>query len=175
MQKKIAGLMLALAVLASGAVAQDDAASRDWAKALEIKSLLLEKGKEKAVPITVTMDRTTAILTGEVESEVVLELAKEVALSVPGVKKVDNRLRLAAGGKATGTEQELEDARIESAVKLALFKEIGTRASKLEIESVQGVVSVRGKVPDAARKTVALETVKKGVGVKVVVDLLTID
>src|SRR5688572_29743618 len=61
-------------------------------KELEVRDKLLEKGGAPAAAVRVRMDGTTAILTGKVKTQAGLELAKEIALSVEGVKKVDNRL-----------------------------------------------------------------------------------
>lgn len=185
MRKKLLAMALFLLTsFAVSAVAQDDEMSTAWITAEKVRALLLEKGAEKALPITVTMDRTTAILTGEVESIVVQELAKEVALAVEGVSKVDNRLRVVGEKKASEkssedaakeNQQELQDAQLESSVKFALYKEIGVKARKLEVEAVRGVVSLRGPLPDKARKTIAIDTVTRMKDVKRVVDLIKVD
>ena len=184
----IAITIATIAVLAASGAARAQAPQEDenltaLLAAEQVKATLLEKGGAKALPIRVTMDRATAILTGEVESKVIQELAKEVALSVDGVKKVDNRLRVA--GEKPNAERsnaeasqdavgELNDARLESAVKTALYREIGVRASKLEVEAVNGVVSVRGAVPDAARKQIVLDTLRARKDVKQVIDLMKV-
>jgi osmotically-inducible protein OsmY len=168
---------------ASAALALADKESKDWLTKSKVEAKLLEKGGARALPIEVTVDRTTVILTGEVESIVVQELAKEVALSVRGVKRVENRLRV-AGEKSMSESsnkestdrqaQELKDASMEADIKLELYKDIGTTARKIEVEAVEGVVSLRGTVPDEARKAVALATAKKSKGVKSVVDLIEV-
>jgi osmotically-inducible protein OsmY len=179
----VAMVALAALALAGGAFAQEDAATKALITAENVKALLLEKGGVKTVPIVVTMDGTTAILTGDVATKAVQELASEVALAVDGVKKVDNRLKL-VGEKsfskmsseeaAKENERELADARLESSGKIALYKAIGTSASKLEIEAADGVVSLRGTLPDAERKKVALDTIGKMKDVKKVVDLVKV-
>ena len=75
---------------------------------------------------------------------------------------------------AAANEQEFQDARFESSAKLALYKEIGLRARKIEVEAVMGVVSLRGTVPDAPRKQIALETVTRMKDVKKVIDLIKV-
>jgi len=180
--------MLVLGVLIlAGAVptfAEEEKESKDWLLKTKVEAALLDKGGAKALPIQVTVDRKTVILTGEVESIVVQELAKEVVLSVRGVSQVENRLRVAgeksmsdmSGSEATDRQaQELKDGSMEADIKIDLYKAIGTKARHLEVEAVEGVVSLRGPVPDEERKTVALATAKKAKGVKNVVDLLTIE
>jgi osmotically-inducible protein OsmY len=176
-------LMLALLAVAAPLAVRADEDATPEITAEKVRAVLLEKGGHKAIPIAVTMDRTTCILTGDVESAVVQELAQEVALSVEGVKKVDNRLRVKGAPSMSQmtpeqsgehNAQELADAKLESSVKLALWKAIGTGARRLEVEAVQGVVSVRGPVADEERKKVALKTVGELQGVKSVVDLIKV-
>ena len=101
MKKKSMLLLLALTLVPAGLLAADDEMSTAWITAEKVKAAMLDKGAERALPIQVTMDRTTAILTGEVESKIVQELATEVALSVEGVAKVDNRLHVVGEKKAS--------------------------------------------------------------------------
>ena len=149
-----------------------------YAKELEIRDLLLEKGGESALGIRVTVDRTKAILTGEVPGRPAQELAEEVALSVEGIESVDNRLQIKPpSGAAPPThslEQEVADARLEAKVKRHLHDEIGKWSKEIGVEAVEGVVSLRGTLPDANRKQLALDTAGKTKGVKKVIDLIKI-
>lgn len=173
-------LVLACAALAMGAPAQEPKAGEQdpvYAKELEIKELLLEKGGKVAVGIRVTVDGAKAILTGEVPTQAALELAKEVVLAVDGIKSVDNRLKLVpppGGSTARTADDELADAHLESKVKRRLYSELGKRARQIEVEAVDGIVSLRGTVPDAARKQLALDTTVKTEGVKKIVDLIKV-
>lgn len=173
-------LTLCLVAAASTVLGQEKKGEEQdstYAKELEIRDLLLEKGGQNALGIRVTVDRSKAILTGEVPTRAVQELAEEVALSVDGIKAVDNRLQLKppAGGSApTKLDEEVADARLESKVKRHLYDEIGKRARDLEVEAVDGVVSLRGTLPDEARKKIALDAAGKTKGVKRVVDLIKV-
>ena len=171
-------------ILASGAArvaaqaqgeAEQDAA---YTKELEIRDLLLEKGGQSAIGIRVTVDRTKAILTGEVPGRPAQELAEEVALSVDGIKSVDNRLQIKPpSGAAPPThslEQEVADARLEAKVKRHIHDEIGKWSKEIGVEAVEGVVSLRGTLPDANRKQLALDSAGKTKGVKKVIDLIKI-
>jgi osmotically-inducible protein OsmY len=172
-------LVLAVGVLAGacaskGPVEEPEVAA---AKELEIHDLLLDKAGADALGVRVTVDRGKAILTGEVKSRATQELAEEVAKSVGGINSVDNRIQLAAGattGPGTTTDQEFADASLEIKVKRALWLEIGRHASDVEVEVAAGVASLRGTVPDAARKEIALSSAGKVKGVTRVVDLLTV-
>ena len=149
-----------------------------YAKELEIRDLLLEKGGESALGIRVTVDRTKAILTGEVPGRPAQELAEEVAKSVDGIESVDNRLQIKppSGGPAPAqtVEQELADARLEARVKRKIHDEIGKWSKEIGVEAVDGVVSLRGTLPDANRKQLALDTAGKTKGVTKVIDLIKV-
>jgi len=174
-------LALLAAVVPAAAQQKHQQASHDdptLAKEIEIRDLMLEKGHEAALGIRVRVDGETAILTGTVPTRAAQELAEEVAKSVEGIKKVDNRLQIkpAAGGPAPAhtVEQEMADAHLEMRVKKQLNGEIGKYSKQIEIEATDGVVSLRGTVPDANRKKLALDTAGKTEGVKRVIDLIKI-
>lgn len=142
---------------------------------------LLEKLGRDGLPIDVEVQGSRAILTGQVEQRSTQELAEEVALSVPGVRSVDNRVTVAEEGSRTPvgqavshTELEVQDAVLEARVGRALLAEIGRYAFDVEVESTDGAVSLRGTLPDRERKALALRTVEKISGVKKVVDLLRV-
>ena len=164
----------ARAATEKGSEQQDPA----YAKELEIRDLLLEKGGQSALGIRVTVDQTKAILTGEVPGRPAQELAEEVALSVEGIKSVDNRLQIkppsGAAAPTHSLEEELADARLEAKVKRHIHDEIGKWSKEIGVEAVEGVVSLRGTLPDANRKQLALDTAGKTKGVKKVIDLIKI-
>jgi hyperosmotically inducible protein len=178
----VLAVLVLLATAGAGAWAQSQGEQdATLLKEIEIQDALLEKGGAGAVGIRVTVDGNKAILTGEVGTRAAQELAEEVALSVQGIKSVDNRLKLATPPAGTGPEkagrnmeQELADAKLESKVKRHLYSEIGRRARQVEVEATDGVVSLRGELPDASRKQIALQTVGKTNGVKKVIDLLRV-
>lgn len=169
--------------LASGAVcaaAEKGSEPKDptYAKELEIRDLLLEKGGESALGIRVTVDQTKAILTGEVPGRPAQELAEEVALSVEGIESVDNRLQInppsGASAPTHSLEEELADSRLEARVNRKIHDEIGKWSKEIGVEAVDGVVSLRGTLPDASRKQIALDTARKTKGVQKVIDLIKV-
>ncbi len=176
---------LVLTLLVAG-VAGERAQSQDeqdatLLKEIEVRDVLLDKIGNDAVNIRVTVDRRKAILTGQVPTRAAQELSEEVVLSVPGIRSVDNRLRVAprpAGNSAETAvrtvDQELTDAKLESRVKKNLYSELGRRAREIEVEATDGVISLRGKVPDPNRKQLALDTAGKTPGVVQVIDLIQV-
>jgi osmotically-inducible protein OsmY len=139
-----------------------------------VKQKLADKLGDDAKTIQVALVKGKIVLVGEVQGRDTQELATEVALSVPGVKKVDNQVKAKADkGVSVGkVEDEAADQKLEVSVESALKKELGSHAKGLEVENVAGTVSVRGTLPDEARLKIARDTVKAVPGVKKIIDLL---
>jgi hyperosmotically inducible periplasmic protein len=148
----------------------------------DVRLALIEKLGFDALSIAVDTAGGHVYMTGRVEKRVTQELAEEVALSVPGVTKVENSLELKGEGRSgtivgqavSSTESEVQDAALELRVGKNLLGEIGRHALRLEVESTDGVVSVRGQVPDRERKELALRAAQGTAGVKKVIDLLEV-
>ena len=173
-----------LAALSTGqettaATSQDAAASLEQ----QVATMLVNKLGQDAATIRVVVDnKGKVMLIGTAARRSTQELAKEVALFVPGVKKVQNKVEYvpaASGGNVAEqavetTGEETSDSALETSVKYQLNREVGKRAWKIEVEAVEGVVSLRGTVPDQARYDIALKTAESVKGVKQVIDLLRI-
>ena len=96
-----------------------------------------------------------------------------MALSVKGIKKVDNKVETkTSAGVVAATEASVKNVALEIKVKNILLADIGTNALKIEVEVVDGVVSLRGKLenPDVSKEAVKKTRAIKGV--KEVVNLL---
>lgn len=148
----------------------------------EVRLALLDKLGEDGLGVTVDVAGGRVSLIGAVDKRTTQELAEEVAKSVPGVQSVDNRLASREGqpqatlpGKAVGhAEREVGDAVLEMRVGKNLLGEIGRYALDLEVEATDGVVSLRGTLPDNERKSLALRTARETSGVQRVVDLVKV-
>ena len=146
----------------------------------EVRLALLDKLGEDGLGVTVDAAGGRVSLIGAVDKRTTQELAEEVARSVPGVQSVDNRLASREGsaqstlpGRAVGhAEREVGDAVLEMRVGKNLLGEIGRYALDLEVEVADGVVSLRGTLPDAERKSLALRAARETSGVERVVDLV---
>jgi osmotically-inducible protein OsmY len=170
---KIRNILVLAAVAA--ALAAGPAFASDPLDAV-VQKKLVDKLGDDAKTIKVALVDKKIVLVGEVTGRDTQELATEVALSVPGVGKVDNQLKAKAekGVSVGKVEDEVADQKIESAVESALKKELGTHAKKLETECAAGTVSVRGTLPDEARLALARDAVKAVPGVKKFIDLLEV-
>lgn len=160
----------------------EEAAVSDASVEADVYVALLEKLGRDGLPIDVEVRGGRAVLTGQVEQRSTQELAEEVARSVPGVRRVENRVsapssgtaRTAPGKAVDHAGMEVEDAVLEARVGKNLLAEIGRYAFDLEVECSDGVVSLRGTVPDEERRRIALRAAESTSGVKKVVDLLRV-
>ena len=148
----------------------------------DVRLALLEKLGEDGLGVTVKATAGRVRLIGAVDKRSTQELAEEVAKAVPGVTSVDNRLS-ARDQQPPGTpvaravghaEREVDDAALEMRVGKNLLEEIGRYALDLEVEASDGVVSLRGTLPDPERKSLALKAARGTAGVKQVVDLMQV-
>lgn len=142
---------------------------------VSVRAKLIDKLGADGLRISVEMMGDKAVLTGQVDKKESQELAKEVALSVSGVKSVDNRLTQNPSKEATGMkniEGEIKDAVLESKVKNILLTEVGKNAMKIEVEATNGAISLRGTVPSKDISKAAVAKTKSISGVKKVVNLL---
>jgi osmotically-inducible protein OsmY len=173
-----AALSLAWLLSASPVNAADssEAVSTEVSEAIHatsVKAKLIDKLGTDALRIKVSVSGETATLTGEVAKSPSQGLAEEVALSVPGVKKVDNKVTVKdAAGPVAASEASVKNVALEMKVKGILLTEIGTNAIKIEVEAVDGVVSLRGTLANPETSKAAIKKTRSIEGVKKVVDLL---
>jgi osmotically-inducible protein OsmY len=130
-----------------------------------------------ADPLRVEVDvtGTSVRLSGEVEDRASEKIAVEAAKSVDGVTNVRSTIR--HNPKAPHQENfeaMLKDSTLTSEVRLNLLQEIGTQAMGIHITSTDGVVSLRGELPNASTRTRALDQVKDMPSVKRVEDLMSV-
>ena len=176
MAARISHLALAVAVIAAPAFAADPPPLAPGTDAV-IQKKLVDKLGDDAKTIKAAIVEGKVVLVGEVKGRDTQKLAEQVALSVPGVRKVDNEIKSPAdkGIFEGGIKQESHDIKLEDAVESAVKKELGQHYKKLDIVAVAGTVTLRGPVPDEARHKFALAAAKGVPGVTRVIDLLTIE
>ena len=141
---------------------------------VNVRSRLIDKLGSDALRIEVSVSGETATLTGEVAKSPSQGLAEQVALSVKGIKKVDNKVTVKdAAGAVDASEASVKNVALEMKVKGILLNDIGTNALKIEVEVVDGVVSLRGKLDSPAIAAEAVRKTHSIKGVRKVVDLLS--
>lgn len=149
--------------------------------AADVKAALATHFGDDAAEILVQVAANRAILTGTAPFKAVRELAKEVALFVPGVTRASNFIEVRPRPASPDTpvaasvahaEREVGDGALESRVKMRIASLIGLRARQIEVEASQGWVSLRGVLPDADTKAMVLRVTENTPAVARVIDLL---
>jgi len=136
----------------------------------KIKLKLLEDPITKARKIDVDTVNGVVTLTGVVESEKEIKRAIEIAKSVKGVRKVVNNLKV--GKRGIGTY--LSDKEITMKIKLKLIEDPDLKAFSIDVDTVNGVVTLTGVVESEYQKRKAIEHAKSVPGVIKVIDNLQI-
>ncbi|MFJ4157172.1 BON domain-containing protein [Pseudomonas sp. NPDC089752] len=130
--------------------------------------------------IEVVVKEQRARLSGEVENEVERQLAEHVAQATRGIEQVDNQLRVNPGLVERPLElrayaQRLEDATLASVIRARLLWSRTTEKASIEVQSSEGVVTLRGKVDSAEAKELAGVVARTTEGVHLVNNLVSLD
>ena len=108
-------------------------------------------------------------LTGTVSEESHKSLAQETVASLPGVKRVDNKLEVKGERPA-----ENSDLWLKAKVKTMLLFHRNVSATKTEVDIKDGIVTLRGIADSGAQKDLTSEYVKDVEGVKEVRNEMTV-
>jgi hyperosmotically inducible protein len=130
------------------------------------KSKLVANGRVKARHITVETHNAVVTLLGKVGSAEERVVAEEVTKRVDGVKGVRNALQVVPNRDRKMVDAKDDD--IEKAVADRLKQDEPLKEADIKVRSDNGVVTLRGKVPDARVKTRAADVARRVPGVKTV-------
>ena len=108
-------------------------------------------------------------LTGTVADSSHKSLAQDTVESLPGVKSVDNQLKIKGEGPA-----EHSDGWVGTKVKTALLFHRNVRATKTDVNVSEGIVTLTGEASSLAQKDLTTEYAKDVEGVKEVKNEMTI-
>ena len=130
--------------------------------------------------IEVAVDDRQARLGGEVENEVERQLAEHVALATHGIEQVDNQLKVnpqlvERPLEARAYAQRLEDATLAAVIRARLLWSRVTEKAAIEVQSSEGVVTLRGKVDSTEAKELAGVVARTTDGVYLVNNLVSLD
>jgi len=130
--------------------------------------------------IQVEVEAPRARLVGEVENEVERQLAEQVALATRGIEQVDNQLRVNAELVERPLElrayaQRLEDATLAAVIRARLLWSRVTEKAAIDVQSSDGVVTLRGKVDSTEAKELAGVVARTTDGVHLVNNLVSLD
>lgn len=148
---------------------------------LRIRAGLLEHLRADALSIGIGLDGDTVTLTGHVSDASHKMLARETALSIEGVRQVNNEITVGQpdetnelGRLLDKLDREASDALLETRLKTRLVEELGQVAFDIQVEATEGTVSLRGRVPDKDRRRLAMKVVESVSGVEEVHNYLSV-
>jgi osmotically-inducible protein OsmY len=123
-------------------------------------------------PFTIDIDVSAGVvhLTGVVDSDAEREEAGRIAGSIDGVRQVVNDVRLA---EPTAGE-ELDDAAITARVKAKIAASSRLNPFDIQVNTVQGEVSLTGRVHDGTERDEAERLARETDGVRGVRNLLEV-
>ena len=146
-------------------LADSTAGKSDASLTGSVKSALISNDATKARQINVETQDGVVQLSGFVDSETAKAAAETTAMSVAGVKQVQNKLLIRDADRSTG--QAVDDTVITAKVKGEIAGKAGLgTASDVNVEVNSGVVELSGFVATADEKVRAGELARSINGVK---------
>lgn len=113
----------------------------------------------RANDLKVLVQNGKATLTGKVDEDVNKDLAKQIALGVPGIKEVDNQIQVLADYKPTPGERSygevIDDVSISAAVKSKLLWSKTTDSQAIDVATQKGKVILTGTAANPEAKELA--------------------
>ena len=166
-----------------------------------VKTKLLADKTVGGLKIDVDTSDGVVTLSGRVDSAAERTEALRLARETKGVKRVENKLTLATAGttgstapsdktkkddetkivikddttpKVKAAGRKTADATLTATVKTQLATVKGVIANDINVDTTDGVVTLKGSVPDESQKARAEEVARETPGVKRVVNELTV-
>lgn len=157
-------------------------AFRDGWVESKLESALIVNEHLNPLDIDIEVKGDTAILEGEVESEVHRELAESVALGIEGIDDVDNRLEIS---KEVSMERDVDnanrsvgrvakDAAITAEVKMQLLAQEEVGGLGIDVDTRNGQVTLSGEVDSEVESALAESIAKRSDEVTRVVNKLSV-
>jgi len=181
------GLGLAIAGLGAGVSAAQTSPAQDISDARREAQIWTTYGFNphlRALDISVDVNGPNAVLIGTVSDGLEKELAEQIAMGIEGIDEVDNRLlvdsaytpkaRAAAADGERDFTTTVEDATITASVKSKLLWSANTTGLAIDVDTVNGKVSLSGTVESAASKDLAGRMARNTDGVRSVDNRLTL-
>ena len=184
MRQRLFGFVgiVAMAAMMTAACSKSDAGITT-----AVKSKFAADDTVKATKIDVDTKDKVVTLRGDVQSEVERDRAVELARATDGVRDVVDILAIApAAAPTSGVADKaaeaahdggnmVGDAAITAAVKTKMLADSDVGGLKIDVDTTEGVVSLKGNVTSMAEKRRALQIARETDGVKSVKDQLKIE
>ncbi len=136
-----------------------------------VKAALAKDPQTKARKIDVDTLNGTVTLTGIVSSRDEAQRAVEIARKIPGVVRVRNNLQV--GKRSLG--RLIDDKTLGAKIKAKLLVEPGIRSLSIDVDVLNGVVTLTGIVNNRDQMRRILEIARQTRGVKKVINNLKLE
>ena len=143
----------------------------DAALTAAVKANLISADGVDAAEIDVDSLDGQVTLSGRVDSSAERNAAVRVAQRTDGVRGVTDNMTV-GGGPSAG--QQVDDAGITASVKAQLADDPRVKARDIDVDTVQGVVTLSGKVQSESERMRALQIARATSGVKSVTNNLEV-
>jgi osmotically-inducible protein OsmY len=147
-------------------------AAEDLLLVAKVRGKLASVDVDTVGNVFVTARAGAVVLRGRARTEPEIAHLSEAASSVTGVKNVSTLLR--ADPHLRGASEQLSDVALATQVIANLAAQAGVNAFSVRTHAVDGVVTLEGKVPSSAVKSVMWSAAAKTHGVKRVIDKMSI-
>jgi osmotically-inducible protein OsmY len=143
---------------------------------IKVKTMLMFHQNVSSLKTDVDVKNGVVTLHGQASSEAQIELTTEYIKDVEGVKDVKNDMTVEKSKKTTAEKvgENIDDASITAQVKIALLFHHSTSAVNIKVETINGVVTVRGVTKNNAEKDLVGKLAINIKGVKDVRNEITI-
>jgi len=131
-----------------------------------VKSRLAWSKFVESQSITVTTKNGRVTLTGTVANSESKDASGRLAMATRGVISVSNQLSVTNKAVPHETTQAISDAWITTKVKSTFFYSSNVSGSDIEVNTVQGMVTLKGRVDSGAERALAIELAQNLRGVK---------
>jgi hyperosmotically inducible protein len=142
-----------------------------------IKSKLAADDQVKAYQIDVDTKDKVVTLNGTVDDPMARTRANEIARTQKGVTDVVDNINVTAAGPAPMNPDGspmMSDAALTAAVKTKLLADPVVSGLRIDVDSREGVVTLKGDVSSQAEKDAAVQIARETSGVRQVDDYLVV-
>jgi hyperosmotically inducible protein len=165
------------ALILSSFFASSAVADSDQSREARINSMIASNEVLDGYSIEADVKDDRATLKGVVALDTQKDLAKAIAASVAGIKKVDNNIEVKKGqvrGESASIAQSVKDATTTAKVKSKLLWNRSLSGTDISVETNNHVLTLGGAVNTAAEKDLAERVALKTSGVHKVNNTITV-
>ncbi|MFZ6766365.1 BON domain-containing protein [Undibacterium sp. Di26W] len=138
----------------------------------KVKTALMADDTVKSMDVKIETRKGEVLLSGFADNQAQIDRSVVVAMTIQGVKKVDNKMSLKEGVQTVGNK--IDDSVITTGVKAALLSDAQMKSMDVSVVTRKGEVQLSGFVDSDTQSQRAISIAKGVSGVTSVVNNLAI-